>query len=134
MRLGNFVILLLCFAIVAYFCGIPNGFNEIIEQVTEGTPVIDVITQKLLALFTSEELWKSLGIAVVVTLLIGAGTFNVMFAFPILILVTLAGYLFLPLQSILSLGAPSYLQIILVAIFQIFAVLAIIDFVRGGGV
>jgi hypothetical protein len=134
MRLGSYVILGFTFTMIMYFLGEATPLTSVFNSVGGDTPLTEAVLQSILNLFGSETLWASIGVVAVAAIFLIPGNFLVVYVFPALLLILFMNYLFLPLGFIMRSGLPAAIQLVVTCIFQLFTLLAILDFTRGGGV
>jgi hypothetical protein len=126
--------LCLTYTFVMYFLGETTPLTSVFIALGGDVPITEFALQSILNLFGSETLWASIGVVAVAAIFLIPGNFLVVYVFPALMLIVFMNYLFLPLGFIMNSGLPVEIQLLVTTLFQIFTLLAILDFVRGGGV
>ena len=143
MGLGTYLIVLFGISVVFYLMGYAPAGVQMISAFASSTGV-DLATGQttadfgatvlntLLGIFTNPVFLISVGLASVASFLGGGNNFSVMYLIPIIILVAFANLFLMPSAVFYDVTLPVEMRLILAVFFNLWLVLAIIGFVRGG--
>ena len=130
-NITTYMVLIFGISIGLYLMGYTSPFMAMFNNIGQDTNIAEAILNSLLAIFTNPIFLAGLGISAVASFITG-GSYSVMYLFPIVMLVAFANYFVLPTSFILQADFPLELKLIINTFLNLFMVLAIIEFVRGG--
>jgi len=126
----TYVMLVFGISVVLYLVGYTSPFMTFVQNASNGD-VFTSLLNSFINIFTNPIFLTSLGLSAVASFITG-GNYNVVYLFPILMLVVLANYFVLPTSFLNATEIPSQLKLIISTFLNLFLVLSVVEFVRGG--
>ena len=96
------------------------------------TPIANVLINSLYAIFTNPLFLAAIGVSAVTTFLLGGGAFSVFFIIPLIMISLFANIFIIPSSFLFDQTLPPEMQLIIAVFFNLFLMLTILEFVRGG--
>lgn len=129
----NYMLILFGVSIVFYLIGYQPMMLQILgENVGTNEPIAQDVLNKLFSIFTNEIFLSVLAVTAVSSFLLGGSNYSVAFIFPILLFSIFANIFVLPSSYLFDPTLPPLLRTFIGIFFNLFLMLAIINFVRGG--
>ena len=126
----TYVMLVFGISVFLYLVGYTSPFMTFVQNASNGD-VFTSLLNSFINIFTNPIFLTSLGLSAVASFITG-GNYNVVYLFPILMLVVLANYFVLPTSFLNATEIPSQLKLIISTFLNLFLVLSVVEFVRGG--
>lgn len=125
--------LLFGIGIAFYFAGYqPLILTTLGGQVGTTTPIATTLINNLYAIFTNPLFLSALGISAVTSFVLGGGAFSVVFLIPLIMISVFANIFILPSSYLFDATLPPEMVLIIGVFFNLFLMLTILEFVRGG--
>lgn len=145
MGLTTYIFILFGISIAFYFAGYQPLLFQLFQCPAAGTPgggglaacseiqnpFSGGIINQIFALITNPAFLISIGLAAFVPFLTG-GNFSVLYVIPIAILFALSNFLILPTSFLLSVNMPVEISVILLGFMNLWLMLIVVEFIRGG--
>ena len=137
MSLKTYVFILFGISIALFFVGYKPLLWSMMQCSTTSTTCVPTgnfattILNQLISLITNPGFLLGTSLALFVPFIIG-GSFSVYYVIPIIIIETIANFLLLPTDFLLQSTLPPEMQMIILGFMNLFLLLTIIEFVRGG--
>lgn len=135
MPLSTYLFVLFGISMVFYLMGYqPAMFVELSSAVGTEESAAQKIINNIYAIFTNPAFLVMLGVSAVSSFLVAGGNFSIFYIIPLMILVTIANMFILPSSYLFDNTLPFFFRTAIAIFFNLFLTLAIIEFVKGGGV
>jgi len=126
----TYIILVFSISLALYFFGYAPPFLKMMENLDTAKPH-EALLNTFANIFTNPIFLAALGVSAVASFLTGGG-FAVIYLFPILMLTAFLNIFVLPTDFIFNAGLPFELRLMIMGILNLFLILSIIEFIRGG--
>ena len=134
MRMANYILLMFCFGVVAYWMGVPTPFQAAWQAQGETYMSFDNVLKVIIGSFIKNgDVWIVALLALTLApfasgLMTG---FSAMFVIPALILMAFAQYFIFPISFLFDNTIDPMVRIPLIFLLNMVMVFAVVDFIRG---
>jgi len=126
----TYIMLLFSISLALYFFGYAPPFLKMMENLNTTKPH-EALLNTFVSIFTNPVFLAALGVSAIASFITGGG-FGIIYLFPILMLTAFLNIFVLPTDFIFNAGMPLELRLIIMGILNLFLVLSIVEFIRGG--
>lgn len=135
--LSSYAMLLFGISAVFYMMGYTSPFLAIVGQVTTDTPILNTLVNSLYTTLTNPIFLIGMAIAGVASFAGNFGYASTQFLAPLMFFVGvsfIANFFVLPTSFIFQAGFPTILKLLINAFLNVFLMLGLLEFIRGGSV
>lgn len=134
MNISTYIFVLFSISAIFYLMGYqPIIFTTLAGEVGTDQPIAQTLINNFFNIFSNPLFLTALGITAVASFLLSSANFSVFFIVPIIMLSVFANIFILPSSYLFDPNLPDFLKLFIGIFFNLFMMMAVINFIRGGG-